>query len=216
MVSGAASLVGAYVVVLLTQLGSILNLASWNADNANMLNLARDLATLGDGEVVNMGNAPIYSTLWANATLNELSQNQGLLQAVPLLWYLVGSVLLVWGVRRATDRLTAGATAAILVCLNPVSLELVTSHAVHGPTWLTTAALSAYAVFLGTGSNRRRWLGLSVAVLAGIVAGVNTASDPLAAPVAVVPLLVAAAGFGGWRTGSSDPPSESKPAVSWR
>ena len=102
-ISTLALMVGAYLLILFWQVGPLLQRASWNADNSNMLNLSHDLFSLSDGEVINMGNAPIYSTLWSNATLDRLGGSAKLIEAVPLVWYLASAALVAFGVRRATD-----------------------------------------------------------------------------------------------------------------
>ena len=204
MIASAPLLVSAYIGILLWQLPSILRVASWNADNANMLNLASDLSSLPGGEVVNMGNAPIYSTLWFNAALTWVPGGEHLLTLMPFIWYLLGAALLTWGVARTAGRSAAGVVAALLICLNPVSLQIVTSHAVHGSTWFTVAGLSAYAVFVATRSHRRvSAIDLTLACLAGLIAGVNIVSDPLALPVAVMPLMIAM-GAVSWRAESAE------------
>ena len=194
----AVALVAAYVVVLLSQLSAIVSVSSWNADNANMLNLAEDLPSLANGEVVNMGNAPIFSTLWSNVVLAIGPGSHARLEWAPIVWYLIGAGLLVWAVHRAVGRRTAFWAAALLVCLNPVSLQLVTSHALHGPTWFTAAALAAYVVRVASSPARPRWIGFAVGTGAGLIAGANVASDPLTVPVAVLPVLLTLA-IMGWR-----------------
>ena len=72
--------------------------------------------------------------------------------------------------------------------LNPVSLQLVTSHALHGSTWFTAAALSADVVWVASSSGRPRPIGFVVG--AGLIAGANVASDPLTAPVAILPAII--------------------------
>ena len=112
----AVALVVAQVVVLPSQLSAIVSVSSWNADNANVLNLADDLPSLADGEVVNMGNAPIYSTLWSNVVLAKGPGSHTRLEWAPIFWYLIGAGLIVWAVRRAVGGRTASWAAALLVC----------------------------------------------------------------------------------------------------
>ena len=187
----AATLVAIYIGIALWQVGSIIEVASWNADNANMLNMSKELGSLRPSEVVNMGNAPNYTTLWFNAGLHTLGSGT-LIEVAPLLWYVLAATLLIWSVWRVAGRPTAMTAAVLLICLSPVSLLLTTSHAVHGPTWFTVAMLGAYAVFVATTARGRS--AIAIGLLAGAVAGANVASDPLAAPTAVVPLLLALSG----------------------
>ena len=188
----AVALAAFYVGLALWQLGSLIEVASWNADNANMLNMSRELGTLAPGEVVNMGNAPNYTTLWFNSALNKLGSGT-VIEVAPVIWYVIAASLIVWGMWRVFGKPTAATTAALLICLNPVSLGLVTSHAVHGPTWFTVAMLGAYAVFVTTSAGGSA-IAVAVALIVGLIAGANVASDPLAAPTAVVPCLLALAG----------------------
>ena len=192
-VIGLAALVCAYVGLALWHLRSIIDTASWNADNANMLNMSRELGGLGPGEVVNMGNAPNSTTLWVNSALYRLGGG-GLVEVMPIVWYLLAAAAVVWSVWLACGRRPAIVTAVLLTCLNPVAMGLVTSHAVHGPTWFTVCILGAYAVHVASDRSSTSARSLAVALVVGLIAGANVASDPLAAPTAVVPLLGALAG----------------------
>lgn len=88
---------------------------------------------------------------------------------------------------RGTDRILGSRAPCVL---NPVSLQLVTSHALHGSTWFTAAALSADVVWVASSSGRPRPIGFVVGAGAGLIAGANVASDPLTAPVAILPAIV--------------------------
>lgn len=180
----------AYLIVLATQIGAVLRSLSWNADNANMLNLANELSSLPAGEVIHMGNAPLYTTVWFNWIAGQVFGVGDWLQSLPLVWYAIGAALVVWSVWRAASRWAGSITGVLLVCLNPLTLEIASSFATHGPAWFSAALLGAAAVYFVTPGRGRRWrVKLPVALAIGLLTGANLASDPLVLSVAVLPFV---------------------------
>lgn len=179
-----------YLVVLAVFLPRMVAAVFWNGDIASIPLLAGEMAHRAGG-VLNLSVATYWSTFLFDAATRSLPFHRGVWAGFSLATSLLAALVLAWAARRAAGRAAGLLVLAIALCAAPIVFT--NAYELRGPTWLTGALLAASLVALGTGvaDRRRRWLAVAVA---GVVTGVNLASDPLLLLSGVAPLLGAAAG----------------------
>ena len=156
----------------------------WHTDAAAPLVLAEALRGSGEVTIPHFG---AWTSLWWLLATRNVPGHVQLWEATGYAFALVGVALLGWATARVAG-VWAGVTAsAIALMVGPDALRWLLSVNFHVSTPFTAAVLGAYLVAFP----RRR--SVLLAVLVGLIAGANAASDPLLWFAGIAPFAVALA-----------------------
>jgi hypothetical protein len=185
------AIAGVYVVVLVSQLNSILAAITQNADAVVPGQLAA-LMSAHSGVVV-LGNSPWYSTLLFDLSTRWLPFYRLLWELAPLLASGICIAAVAWSVSRVAGRWAGALTLSLLICASAPLLTEMSTLNDHTLTWLSDGLLIAGLVWILDPRRqvpRSRWLPAAVAL--GLVVSLNLASDPLLYFGGIIPVIVAA------------------------
>jgi hypothetical protein len=180
-----AATVVAYLATVAVLAPGLVAALPWDTDVAAPFVLAERLRGHGDVFIPHYGS---WSVLWTLLATRSLPGHEALWAGLGCVFCVAGAAAVGWATSRVAGR-WAGVTAfAIAIVVGPYALRSELTVIFHVLPPFTAALLGAYLVVLSRAGPRTA---LGVAV--GAVAGVNSASDALAWPAAVVPFAVAAA-----------------------
>jgi len=181
---------GVFVVVLALHLRRLVEGVFWNSDIASLPLIAGDVAHRAGG-LARVSTANYASTFLFDLGTRWLPTHRSVWEGFSLAASELGVLLLAWAAHRAAGRAAGLVTLAIGVSASPILFF--GPYLLRGPTWFSTGLLAATLALLPGATTRTRWL---VVAAAGLLTGVNAASDPLLLVCGVAPLVGAAAG--GW------------------
>jgi hypothetical protein len=183
-------LAAVYLVTLAVQFSQLLADVYLSADNA----AGPVLGELYDGtghHLVILGHSSWFSTLLFERWTQWLPAHRQLWELAPYAMALCSVAFISWGVWRIAGRWAGAATLAVMVCTGPSLLTILMVADDHAPTWFTLALIGAFLAVLELGGiSSSGWLAV-LAVVVGLLMGVNAESDVLLTISGAVPLLLA-------------------------
>ena len=174
---------------MLWQFNRFVDAAHWNSDAVATALVAEDLAHHVGGATV-LGDVSSLSTLLAFRVTEWLPAHRWVWGAMPYALTLVGIALLALASYWLAGRWAAATTSAIALAVSADVLFTQIAPAFRATTWFSVAMLAAFVVLLAGDRLRGPWL-VAVAVLVGVVTGINAVSDPLLILIGIVPLAIA-------------------------
>lgn len=192
------ALAAAYLLALFALLPRLLEgHYNWRPDFVWAPLLARDLAEIGGGGLINVGETPHYSTIWFLLWTGRLPLNRVIWDFAPLVITVAGVGLMAWAARRLAGNWAGLLTLALGIAAGREILSTTLTEGMRSHTWFAIGATAALLVYLTTRPEDAGVRPLVVAgALAGVFGAVTTASDPLFAVSGLTPL--AGAGTLGW------------------
>jgi hypothetical protein len=183
-----------YAVTLLVNLHAVIAAVYRNSDAAVDGVLGEAIGHFPAGSYVSLGNRGWFEEwLFLEAT-RGLPGHRSLWEVGPLLWSLMGLVLLIWTARRLLGWGPAALCGAALLCVGPFGRFCSVAIAWHSLSLTHTIVLAAVAVGVLPQLRRVPTAGLAAgAVLVGALCAFPTASDSLFIFWALIPLAVTAA-----------------------
>jgi hypothetical protein len=184
----------AYMVAVVSQFTQIVNATYLNGDAASAQVIGELFGGSPTYRQVVLGKMAWFSTLLFELATRWLPLHRQIWELAPYLLALVSAGLLAWGVNRLAGRWAATIAGVIALCASPATLSWLFSLNDHSPDWFCNALLASLLLLIGARPEPRRSVRplIAVAVAAGIVVGVNLASDPLVAIGGALPFLLAA------------------------
>lgn len=183
-----------YLVLLAVQYHSIIATAYLDADTVSAPVIGQLLGNASPHASVVLGEFGWYSTLLFLLATRWLPLHRQLWELAPYLLALAGAALAAWSVAQVAGWVAAGLTAVLLVCAGPATLHLLLSMTQHAPDWFCSALLAAFAVLVARrAATLAKPLLFAIAVLVGVVVGVNAAGDVLLVFAGLVPFALALA-----------------------
>ncbi|HXN38636.1 MAG TPA: hypothetical protein VN892_11390 [Solirubrobacteraceae bacterium] len=160
---------------------------------------------------VYLGNIAWYSTLLFEWATGWLPAHRAIWDVGPYAIALCSIAVMAWTAWKVAGRSAACVTAALLICASPTLLAQMFWLNNHMTTYYALALLAAYLVFLEShaAAVRKRIL-MPLALVVGVIVGVNMASDFLL--VLVGPASLVLAGTVAWRLA---PSAVSARALAW-
>jgi hypothetical protein len=181
-----------YLVIFLLQLHHNIKMAEWFSDYSSPFTVIETLVRTGPGDHTLLGTSGQYITLWFGLLTAKLPLHRELWAIMPTLAFIAMALLVGWSVSQVSHRF-AGALAALLILVaSPKVLIFVLGAVAHNISYLATALVGAYLVWLTRAEERRRAVALTVPPLAGLGLGLCVGSDLLGGAAAVLPLLITA------------------------
>ena len=181
-----------YLGLLALQFRGVVTVANLDADTVSAPVIGQLFGSAPASAHVVLGEFGWYSTLLFELATKWLPAHRQLWEVAPYAMAIAGAALTAWSVWQVAGSFAAGLTAVLLVCAAPPTLHLLLSMTQHAPDWFCLGLLSAFLVLI---VRRGRSLGLSVlaplAILVGVVVGINSASDPLVVLTGLVPFVLA-------------------------
>ncbi|HEX4107210.1 MAG TPA: hypothetical protein VHX88_03705 [Solirubrobacteraceae bacterium] len=196
-------LAGVYLITIATKFSGIVANTYLNGDAASAPVIGALFRGSSAHRQVILGQLGWYSTLLTELATRWLPAHRQIWEALPALLALASAVLVSWGALRLAGRWAAVIAGVIALCAGPTALSWLFSLNDHSPTWFCFALLGALLVLLFSPPAwlTRPWAAL-VVVVAGVILGVNAASDPLLIIAGLVPAALAAVAAL-WVTGSA-------------
>jgi hypothetical protein len=179
----------AYLITVAVAAPHIVRLVYWDTDVAAPFVLAERLR--GHGTVF-IPHFASWSVLWTLLATRNLPGHRALWEALGYPFALAGAAAVGWATARVAGRWAGVTAAAIAIVVGPRILRSQLTVIYHVLPPFTAAVLAAYLVTLG---RRRSRSSILIAVVIGLVAGVNAAGDGLTWPAAVAPFAIAAGVF---------------------
>jgi hypothetical protein len=182
---------GCYLVVLATQLGTIVQADGTNADAVAPYILAK-LISAHHGTVW-LGASAWYSALLFDVATRWLPFYRLVWEAAPFFASAVAIAATVWSVGRVAGRWAAVVAFSLLTCAGTSLLGNLTMLNDHVLTWCSASLLIAGLVLVTDPQRtvrRSRWLPGALAL--GVLVAVSLASDPLLYAAGVMPVLIGA------------------------
>jgi hypothetical protein len=176
-----------YLVVVVVKSAGLIDSVYWDTDVSAPFVLAERLRGHGPVFIPHYGS---WTVLWALLATRNLPHHAQLWEAVGYPFSVASAVLLGLTTGRVAGRWAGITAAATALVVGPIALRSELTVIYHVIPVFTSAVLAAYLVTL-----ERQWsrpLEVALALLVGLVAGTNAASDPLVWLAAVVPFAVAA------------------------
>jgi hypothetical protein len=181
-----------YLVLLAARFRGVIATSSLDADTVSAPVIGELFGSAGAHATVVLGTFGWYSTLLFELATKSLPFHREVWEVTPYAMALAGAALTAWSVWQIAGRWAAGLTAVILICAAPQTLHLLLSTTQHGPDWFCCALLAASLVLLQRrASTLRPMLLVSLAVVVGIIVGVNAASDVLVTIAGLIPFVLA-------------------------
>jgi hypothetical protein len=181
-----------YLVLLAARFRGVIATTSLDADTVSAPVIGELFGGAGAHATVVLGTFGWYSTLLFELATKWLPLHREIWEVAPYVMALAGAALTAWSVWQIAGRWAAGLTAVLLICAAPQTLHLLLSTTQHGPDWFCCALLAASLVLL-----QRRAATLpppllvSLAVVVGIIVGLNAASDVLVTIAGLIPFVLA-------------------------
>ena len=181
-----------YLVLVAVNYHAIISTAYLDADAVSAPVIAQLFGSAPASAHVVLGVFGWYSTLLFLLATKWLPLHRQLWEVLPYLLALAGAGLAAWSVAQVAGRAAAWLTAVLLVCASPATLHLLLSMTQHAPDWFCAALLAAFVVLLERRAASLRAVPLcAMAVVAGLVVGVNAAGDVLVVFAALAPFVLA-------------------------
>jgi hypothetical protein len=181
-----------YLVLLATEFGATLRAGNLDADAVSAPVIGELFGQAGPHATTVLGTFGWYATLLFELATKWLPSHRYVWEVMPYAMALGSVVLIGWSVWRIAGRWAASIAAVLLICASPVTLLLLLSMTQHAPDWFCCALLGAFIVVIEQREHGIRSIRLvSIAVLVGVVVGVNAASDPLVLLGALIPFILA-------------------------
>jgi hypothetical protein len=177
-----------YLVVLATQLATIVHGDGTNADVVAPYVLAKLIST--HRGTVWLGASAWYSALLFDIVTRWLPFYRLVWEAAPFFATAAAIAATVWSVGRVAGRWAAVVAFSLLTCSLLVNLRTLNDHVL---TWCSASLLIAGLVLVTDPRRpirRSRWLPCALAL--GLLVAVNLASDPLLYAAGVLPVLIGA------------------------
>jgi len=181
-----------YLILLADQLGAAIRATNLDADAASGPVIGQLFGAAPAHAHVVLGEFGWYATLLFDLATKWLPDHRQVWVAAPYAMALAGAALAAWSVWQVAGRWAAGLTAVLLVCASPATLRLDLSTTQHAPAWLCLALLGAFVVWLERRADDvGRLVLILLALVIGMLVGVNAKSDPLVIIGATVPFALA-------------------------
>jgi hypothetical protein len=181
-----------YLALLALQFRGVVTTANLDADTVSAPVIGQLFGSAPASAHVVLGEFGWYSTLLFELATKWLPAHRQIWELAPYAMALAGAALTAWSVWQVAGSFAAGLTAVLLVCAAPPTLQLLLSTTQHAPDWFCLGLLSAFLVLI---TRRGRSVGLRVlapvAILVGVVVGINSASDPLLVLAGLAPFVLA-------------------------
>jgi hypothetical protein len=180
----------AYVVTVAVLSRGLVHGLFWDPDVAGPFVLGERLRGHGPVYIPHYGQ---WTLLWSLLATRDLPGHATLWEALGYPFAVAGAALVGWAAWRVAGRWAGATAAAVALVVGPFALRSQLSAVYHVTTPFTAALLGAYLVQLArrapAGGVRRR--SLALALLVGVIAGTNAASDALLWPAGIAPFAVA-------------------------
>jgi len=174
----------AYVATVVALWQELVENNNWDTDAVAKLVVAERLRGGGPVEISHYGE---WTTFWWLLATRWLPWHRDLWAATGYAFTVLAAALLCWATWRVGGRWAGVTAAATALVVGPFVLRsFLSTTGVHGPTPVGAVVLAAVLVLLARST---AWL---PAVLGGLVAGANAASDPLLWAAGIAPFAVAA------------------------
>jgi hypothetical protein len=181
-----------YLILLAVHFGAVLSATYLDADTASAPVIGQLFSTAAPHAHVVLGTFGWYSTLLFEVATRWLPLHRQIWEVAPYAMVLAATALTGWSVWRIAGAPAAALSAVLMICLAPRTLHLLLSTTEHGPVWFCAALLGAVLVLVGMDTRRLSPILLSIlALVTGVVVGVNAASDQLVAIGVIAPFIVA-------------------------
>jgi hypothetical protein len=181
-----------YLILLALHFRGIVTTSNLDADAVSAPVIGELFGSAPASAHVVLGEFAWYATLLFELGTKWLPGHRHVWQVAPYLMALAGAGLTAWSVWQVAGRFAASLTAVLLICAAPVTLRLLLSMTQHAPDWFCLGLLAAFLVLLERrASTLRLRIVVPVAVVVGLVVGVNAASDPLVVISGLFPFALA-------------------------
>ena len=181
-----------YLVLLAARFRGVIATSNLDADTVSAPVIGELFGSAGAHASIVLGTFGWYSTLLFELATKWLPAHRQIWELAPYLIALAGAALITWSVWQIAGRWAAGIAAVLLICAAPQTLHLLLSMTQHAPDWFCCALLAGFLVLLQrTASKHSPLLLVSLAVVIGVVVGVNAASDLLVTIAGLVPFVLA-------------------------
>jgi hypothetical protein len=182
-----------YLLVLLVKFNQIVASTYLNADAASAPVIGELYGGAPAHRQVFLGQMGWFSTLIFELATRWLPLHRQLWETVPYAMALASVALIVWAVWRVAGRWAAAIAGVALLCAGPHTLGLLFSLNDHSTTWFALALLVALLVFFeAPPAWLKAWSAALIALMAGVIVGVNAASDLTLVVAGIVPIVLAA------------------------
>ena len=184
-----------YLIVLATKLSSLVAATYLNADSASAPVIGALYGGSAAHREVVLGQMAWFATLIFELATRWLPLHREIWEGAPYAMALASAAMIAWGAWRVAGRWAALIAAVLALCAGPQTLLLLFSLNDHASTWFSIALLGALLIlFESPPAALGRVALVLIALLAGVIVGINAASDLLLLPGGVVPVLLAAGG----------------------
>lgn len=181
-----------YLVVLLAKFNQIVAATYLNADAASAPVVGELFAGSPAHRQVFLGQMGWFSTLLFELATRSLPAHRQLWETVPYAMALASVAMIAWAAWRVAGRWAAAIAGVAILCAGPHTLGLLFSLNDHSTTWFSLALLAALLVFFqAPPAWLKAWSAALIALVAGAIVGVNTASDLTLVVAGIVPILLA-------------------------
>jgi hypothetical protein len=181
-----------YLIRLAAHFGAVIGATYMDADTAAAPVIGQLLPSAAPHSHILLGNFGWYSTLLFELATRWLPLHRQIWEVAPYGMALAAAGLIGWSVWRLAGAMAASLSVVLLVCASPRMLHLLLSTTEHGPVWFCLALLGFVLVLAAASPNRLpRPLTAFLILLAGLITGVNAASDVLVLIGGIAPLIVA-------------------------
>ena len=185
-----AGVAAAYLITVAVTAPHIVRLVYWDTDVAAPFVLAERLR--GHGTVF-IPHFASWSVLWTLLATRDLPGHRALWEALGYPFALAGAAAVGWATARVAGRWAGVTAASVAIVVGPYVLRSQLTVIYHVLPPFTAALLAAYLVTLARRPRSRS--SILLALVVGLVAGVNAAGDGLTWPAAVAPFAVGAGVF---------------------
>jgi hypothetical protein len=183
----------AYLLLLLVKFNQIVAATYLNADAASAPVIGELFGGAPAHRQVFLGQMGWFSTLIFELATRDLPLHRQIWETVPYAMALASVAFVAWAAWRVAGRWAAAIAGIAILCAGPHTLGLLFSLNDHSTTWFCVALLAALLVFFQSPPVwLRPWSAAVVALVAGVVVGVNAASDLTLMVAGVVPVVFAA------------------------
>ena len=183
----------AYLVLLLVKFNQIVAATYLNADAASAPVVGELFGGAPAHRQVFLGQMGWFSTLLFELATRSLPAHRQLWETVPYAMALASVAMIAWAAWRVAGRWAAAIAGVAILCAGPHTLGLLFSLNDHSTTWFALALLAAVLVFFeAPPAWLKAWSGALVALVAGVIVGVNAASDLTLMVAGIVPIVFAA------------------------
>ena len=189
----AAVMVAAiYGVFFFVRLRHNIGAINWTSDYSSPFTMTESIAQGGNGGHTVLSTYGMYLGLWFGLLTEWLPFHRELWEGVPIVVFLATALTVSWCVAQFATRRAAILAALIITVCSPWTMAFVLGSVAHNTTYLATALLGAYVIWLMRRDDRQRAVTISVPLLSGLALGLCIASDLLVSVTGVVPLAVTA------------------------